>query len=370
MSNPRKKQASTLLLAGLGAILLLVLMASGVIFHSQNATALVSDNTQLASSVVCTNSVHYYSNDAPAGSNFFGPAVTQTSVDGQLQELLNRRQSDPALVVAHSKYEGIGDYPSLVGDQLTVRANQLAADPTAWCAAIKALQTNEMGKPASDVQMSGSYQTMYMVKLPQGAPLIEATSPDRPSFMVLQIGSWNLKLDCGFQPVAQQFQGVIHLTSFKPSTSVNCCNASSPPPGAGGCTSNCVGPPTTVPPHQCHVCTTPEQVKIPVHSQNPGVDVGPTPGAPTTPPSISPGPPSLSAPLPPNAGGYDTGSASGSGTSGGSTCDANGCTGLGPTPPPGPPATSSVSGQGIGTQSGSSGGTTSTGGGTLTSVPQ
>jgi hypothetical protein len=326
---------------GIAAFVVLILLFATGHFSTNSNGSMASASPTTTPLSGCAVTASYYAAQAPAGSNFFGPAVTQTSVAGQLAELHNRRCADPALVVAQSKYEGLPGYVNLTGAQLTAEANALAGNPTQWMQAIKNLESNESGKLDVDTTKSGSYQTMYMVVQPSGAPLIEQTAPDRPSFAVLEIGSWIYKLDCGFQPVSQtSFPGVTPLVpttpaptvTVPPSTVCNACTSTT----TGGCTSNCttVTTPTTTP---CH-CVTPQQSQITVKSSNPGVNTGPTPGA-TTAPVASPvgTTPVVNTPAPaPTATGTDSGSGTGSGTPGGSTCDTTGCSGNGATPASGP----------------------------------
>lgn len=336
--------------SGLGAAAVALLIVLGFMDPSMMPFASAGTTpppgvTVPASSVAagCATHAHYY----VLANHFFGPAVTQSSVVDQLAELHNRRCTDPALVVAQSKYEGIGDYPTLNGDSLTIRADQLAANPAAWANAIEVLEANEAGKTASDVTMSGTYQTMYMVAQPTGAPLIRAASLNRTPFMVLRIGSWNFKLNCGFQPVAQSFPGVTQLTptvSHTPAPHVRTPSTSTPPSNVCAIhPSQCqvvVTVPTTTPRTTTTTCpcTTGNQVQIPVQSQNPGVNVGPTPGAPsaapTPSPTLAPSRPNTSAP-PANSGGYNDGNQN----TGGSTCDTTGCSGGGSSTPTGPTGT-------------------------------
>jgi hypothetical protein len=305
----------------MGGILILTLMTAGVIFPS-NGSAGATDSTQLASSVTCNTPLNYYANQAPAGSNFFGPAVTQTSVIGQLEELQARREADPALVTAHSKYEGIGDYPSLNGEQLTIRADQLAADPTAWCAAIKALELNEMGKPVLDATMSGSYQTLDMAPQPSGAPLIGEASPDRPSFEVLRIGSWNFKLDCGFQPVSQSLSNFTPLVTILSQPAPASPSTGSPSGSPSGST------PATLQPCPCGAEI--QKVDPPAGTGRTGITLGTTPPpntSPTVPPSTLPPGATTVPTLPPTTG--DSAGA-GNGRPAGTTCvDGVSCTGGG-----------------------------------------
>jgi hypothetical protein len=82
----------------------------------------------------------------------------------------------------------------------------------------------------------------------------------------------------------------------------------------------------------------PNPSHTPVQDNPRHVNTGPTPGAGKEPTPSPKGPtpkPNTPAP-PPNDSGYDSGSPSGSGTPGGSTCDSSGCTGGGPTPGSGP----------------------------------
>jgi PKD repeat protein len=170
-------------------------------------------STASASSCASTKTVRWFANSAPKGSNFFGPAVTDTTAQAQYGTMLERRCLDPAKVVADSYYEKLSGYATLSGDQFTAKANELAANHAEWANAYNALLANEKELPLSDGTISGSYQTLYMIPQPQGAPLIRQTAPDRPSFAVLKVGNYTFKLDCGLQPVAKQFVGVTPIVT-------------------------------------------------------------------------------------------------------------------------------------------------------------
>jgi hypothetical protein len=335
------------------ALLFLVVVAilgfmdpSALPFVSAGSSNSSSASGATVTNAKCAQTPHYL----VQSNHFFGPAVTQPSVTAQEVVLHNRLCEDPALVVALSKYVEISGYSSLNGNALTIRADQLAADPLAWAHAVTALETKEAGKPVSDVTMSGSYQTLYMVRQPKGAPLIRAAVVDRTRYIVLRIGKWDFKLNCGFQPVAKAFHGVTALPPAEvPSTPTSppakrIVTTPTTPTTVQFCQTHSMAtqchpshPKPTPRKSKCH-CTTKQQVKIPVNSQNPGVSAGTTPGAPSVAPTTSPTAPpaqtNTSAP-PSNGSGYSDGT---QGT-GGSTCDTTGCTGGGSTSTTSPPGT-------------------------------
>lgn len=231
------------------AVLIALIAALGLWFMNETnyGVNLFGGNANAASTGCATNNVHYYAKDVES-SHFFGPAVTQTTVADQKTELHNRRSCDPALTVAHAYGENVDGYGSLTADQLTAKANQLAADKTAWAKLITDLDTNEAKATATDATMSGSYQTLYMVTQSSGAPLIRHWSTDRPTFPVLRFtwpnGSvFNMKLTCGFQNVAQTFPGIPPLQPQpKPSPSQPpvkyCTEVHIPVPPNGLCPKN------------------------------------------------------------------------------------------------------------------------------------
>lgn len=109
-------------------------------------------------------------------------------------------------------------------------------------------------------------------------------------------------------------------------------------------------------------CKVPNKAVQSVQS-NAGQPIGKTPGASSSaPPPATKGPqPSSGTKAPdPNPSGYDSGSKTGSGTPGGTTCDSSGCSGGGATPGSGSTDTSNS-----GDNNGTSGSGTSTGGGTI-----
>ncbi len=193
---------------------------------------------------VCASSVHFYANDAPTGSNFFGPAADGNV--GQLKEELHtRRCADPALVVAHAHTWGIPGFTELSGDEaFAAKTRAVASKPPVWRAIVAQMEALESGSIASVEMMSGPYETLYMLTGVTDVPSIRKAAPDRPEFAVIRFSrpdgyTVDLKIDCGFQPVAQEFPGIPPVSSPPPS---------GPPPTPS------VPPPTTphtVPPEVC-----------------------------------------------------------------------------------------------------------------------
>lgn len=202
--------------AGALALLLILLLVLGIFPGlSDTATPAVAGPAPQ-----CATSVHYFTEDV-GSSHFFGPAVTENTVAGQLEELSRRRCQDPALAVAHAYGENVDGYGSLTAAQLTAKANELAANKSEWTKLLSDLRANETGATATDATMCGSYQTLYMVSQGNSAPLIRHWSTDRPCFGVLRLTwpdghSFDMKLGCGFQNVSKTFPGIPALPSPSP----------------------------------------------------------------------------------------------------------------------------------------------------------
>ncbi len=232
----------------------------------------------------CTEQVHFYTEDID--QNFFGPAV-EASVDPAVEELNVRWCADPALVVAHAHVMGLSGFAELNGDdQLRAKVRELIDNRDLWLDTIEQLKSLVEADDTnlSIATMSGSYETLYMIARDGEVPLVRKAAPDRPEFQVLRVTLvdgrvFDLKLDCGFQPVAQEFPNIPPMPPVVPPTT----------------------PPTTVPP----TTTTTTQVcppdmphgTWPICKDDPSEDVLLNPDVPdqvkgpgTTPPGGDPGP--------------------------------------------------------------------------------
>lgn len=180
----------------------------------------------------CATSVHFYSYDVE--NNFFGPA-SDGDVDTQIKELHTRRCQDPALTVAHAHVWSVPGFAELNGDeQFAAKTRELISSPDLWRTTVKGMEELEAGSTASIETMSGSYETLYMLDGVTDVPLIRKAAPDKPDFQVIRFNTGvvevSFKLDCGFQPVAQEFPGIPPVDAPPP--------PHQPPPG----------PPPTIPP--------------------------------------------------------------------------------------------------------------------------
>ncbi len=357
-----RQQAASAAGIAAGALLLLLLLAFPSI------KGLVIDEAGADEATECGSELHFYSADVD--NNFNGPSA-DGNVEEVLEELHNRRCADPALVVEHAHVNQLPGFAELSGDeQLTGKIRELRDNPELWRSTVTLLEDREAtankvdGKVGSIATMSGSYETMYMIDGATDVPLIRKDQPDRPEFKVLRFTyadgtEVNYKLDCGYQPVAQEFPNVPPVnnpppTNQPPPTVPPCKVNCSPPP----CRENCT--PTTVCPPPADVpadkwdnvnCkkrnqTFDEQqnesppVQPPQDNTTSGVNVGPTPGAGAEPPQDGPAPvvqDNTPAPLP-TPRGTNSGSSSGSNTPGGSTCNNGVCSGGGPTQGAGTPS--------------------------------
>lgn len=341
----------------LAVLLLLFLIVGGVAEVVKGPPDAGADDNPPPAPQECASQVHFFAVDTP--NNFFGPA-SDGDVTKQKAELKYRRCLDPSLVVAHAHTWGIPGFAELNGDeQFAQKTRDLINDREAWRFVVSVMEELEAASQASFESMSGPYQTLYMLDGLTDVPLIRKAAPDRPSFEVIRFVHpdgrvVNLKLDCGFQPVAQDFPGIPPVEAAPPSGQpAPPSTPQGPPPSVPE--SKCP-PPPGVPPRfwdyeKCEKKNSDfdyQQNQSPAR-QDPqdnttsGVNTGPTPGAPPAPfvPPQGPTPqPNTPAP-PPIPGGYDSGSPSGSGTPGGSTTNPDGTTeGGGATPAPsGPPVT-------------------------------
>lgn len=200
---------------------------------------------------------YYYSYDADG--NRFGPPVSE-ELQAAVAELHTRRCADPALVVAHAMYHG-KKYLDLPTQQAEV--TRLVSDRVSWRYAVDMMTIFETNECAASIEtMSDDYQTLYMLDGADRsvAPGIHKASPDVPSFRVLRYTCsdgrvFNYKLDCGFQPVDQDFPDIPEIPD-NPTPTTGPPPSVTQPPTTGTPTT---GPPTTRPP----TTTTPPTTECP-----------------------------------------------------------------------------------------------------------
>lgn len=240
----------------------------------------------------CTDNVTFYAYNSPAGSHFFGPEAPMRA-RAAYQEMLMRRCQDPVLTVAHAAYEsGMWSDPA----HLQTRVQDFMMNRDHWQNTISRLMAMESECNLSIESMSNEYQTLAMQtgNSRNVPPTLFQVTPNRPSFEVLRVSCpngrvYNFKLNCGFQPVAQEFPRV-------PRTPPN----PNPPPGSPpGTPPSCCAPPcdNCNPPPPCDNCnpppgcpTGPNGCKDPNDGINndPGAcslgDCGPRPVSPVPPP--------------------------------------------------------------------------------------
>lgn len=196
-AHPRQMMAA----AGVLVALLLVFLSFEILVPPPG------DTTPPPNQEECGSVTEFFANSAPEGSNHFGSAAPE-SLNEARAELHRRRCADPALVVAHSEYQA-RSYSS--PEERVAKTNSLR-EPSARREAVKALETREAKAEVVEiVTMEGSYQTLYMV--PGNPPEIFVGGAGAPQFHVLRFtfadGSWDAyKLDCGYQPVEQEFPGI------------------------------------------------------------------------------------------------------------------------------------------------------------------
>lgn len=299
---------------GAAAVILLLLffVVGGVSQVVKDPEAGADDSPPPTAPSECASQVHFFAVDTP--NNFFGPA-SDGDVAKQKAELKYRRCLDPSLVVAHAYAWGIPGFAELNGDeQFAQKTRDLINNREAWRFVVSVMEELEGASQASIENMSGPYQTLYMLDGLTDVPLIRKAAPDRPSFEVIRFVHpdgrvVNLKLDCGFQPVAQDFPGIPPVEA-------------APPSGQPAPPSTPQGPP---PPTTGDVPKCPNGQPIPPDgvcpkNQNQNIDRNPDlppqiGGEGTTPVGVDPGPPTAPVDSP------------------------SGCLGPCPTtPPPAPPA--------------------------------
>lgn len=282
--NPRAFGASLLIVA---AAVLLIGGGVAKVVDDAPPEAGADETTTTTAATGCGSSPTFFARDT--AGNQFGPPAPQdpANVAATQADFASRRCQDAALLVADSEYlfNEFSDPETRV--QRTI---DLMADPAAWSLAETRFQNrlNEAVK-VEIVQMSGRYQTMDMVDQDRMIPEIYQIPVEASPFWVLRYtfpgGSVaNFKLNCGYQPVAQEFPPSV--PGKAPAPSQGQPTAMPGKPGKPGHPGTSV-PPTVPPrPGKCagqtgSYCGNPDfgPGYIPPQENDPGL-VRPTPGYP------------------------------------------------------------------------------------------
>lgn len=223
--NHRARPALLLLTAA--AIILALLLATGVVKTPGEDPAAAdglptgtSTNPTVPPGAACNATNHFFASDVKGHK--FGPEAPTTAPEA-VAELKHRVScgQDPALAVATTEYL----QSAFTGpEERVTKTFDTLNNADGWNFAASVVnQALDNGNPRIET-MHKDYQTLYMT-LDGGRtiPEIFATHPDKPSFLVLTIdtpqGVKHFKLDCGFQPVEQDFPSTIPTKSAPPSKS-------------------------------------------------------------------------------------------------------------------------------------------------------
>lgn len=254
----------------------------------------------------CAGSGHFFAFDVTGHK--FGPEAP-TTVPETLADFAARRNVDCALLVADSEYL-FNEYTD--PDTRMQKTIDMMADPALQEAAearfADALAT---AQSISIEELSGPYQTMYMMTEARAVPEIFQGQVDRPTFVVLKVvladGTVKyFKLNCGYQPVDQSFPESIPGTPPAPSKNQPPKPHTPSTPQTPETPTTTAPPTPTIPPTTAPKCAgqtgpycgTPDSGPelIPVQEPTPGVNNGPTPGyTPPAPNTTTPGTPGTGA---------------------------------------------------------------------------
>lgn len=213
-----------------GALAGAVMLGALEIAESDNSTPSIELATDgSAASAECVNpdtKAVFYADQAPAGSNHFGPAAPEaafTSEDIAVYNLIERlcsgeaNEADPALLTGLGEYFDLADYANPDERDADVQAN--LADNAVWDVDADALLA-EMGTYETELKtISGTYHTLYMIAgARDGRPEIRQSQEHMTDEVVLEFTRVNadgtvttklLKLECGYQPVEiVEFPGI------------------------------------------------------------------------------------------------------------------------------------------------------------------
>ncbi len=206
MSAPNSAQQRFFFgIIGAAALLLLIFPVIKVIVGPPDAGA---DPTASTTPAACGTNQIFFSRFTEG--NQFGPAAPEdpANVAATQADFASRRCSDAALLVGDSEYlfNEFSDAPTRV--QKTV---DLMSNPDAWALSEMRFQArlNEAIK-VEIVEMSGAYQTMDMEDKGRTIPEIYQVPVEAAPFKVIRFtfpdGTVKqFKLNCGYQPVEQNF---------------------------------------------------------------------------------------------------------------------------------------------------------------------
>lgn len=154
----------------------------------------------------------YFADQAPEGSNHFGPAAPSESVEAAVSELKSRVCLDPSLAVATSGY--LAD-EALDDSTYSNRVNAITGNRDAWLFGVGVVKDDLDGAETVEIEeISATYWTEYFVRQEGAAPLLRQSQESMVGEKMLKF-TWadgrvkRFKLSCGFQPVEpNEFPGV------------------------------------------------------------------------------------------------------------------------------------------------------------------
>lgn len=163
-------------------------------------TLLVSCSRTPASDASCATDVHYFALDGGKEVPYaFGVKVAQTEQDKILDELHNRRCSDPALTATHMYEWGLISF-----DEIQPSMVKFEKDAASWRNAIEHMESLEGESKVSITSIAKGLPSLYMVPDGNGRVTVHkgyTSSAGNALTFVNGNTTVMLRLECGFQPV-------------------------------------------------------------------------------------------------------------------------------------------------------------------------
>lgn len=229
--------------AGAAGMLCLLLLVLGVFPGISTADDPPPDPP--APKAECITAPYFYANDAPAGSNRFGPELVDPSLEAGIGRFDLKLRSDPAFAAVWERVILNPDWVNTQPGWYEARATEFLGNEELWCEQVGAIYDAIDKMEVQD--RTEAYETLLMVPRGDAVPAIRKTERPVPMEHVLVLRLKDGRTEfaryvCDLQPARPEIPGI-------PPVSVPVPPAPPLPPG--------VTIPPVAPPPPTHPPTTP-----------------------------------------------------------------------------------------------------------------
>ena len=222
--------------AGAAGMLCLLLLVLGVFPGISTADKPDNPDKPEAPRAECISTPYFYANDAPAGSNRFGPELADHSLEAGTARFDLKLRSDPAFAAVWEDVI-LYDMANATPEWYDTRATDFLGNEDLWCEQVGKINA-AIDEMTVDDRME-EYETLLMVPRGDAVPAIRKTERPVPMEHVLVFNLKDGRTEfaryvCDLQPARPKIPGI-------PPVSVPVPPAPSLPPGV-------TIPPTTPPP--------------------------------------------------------------------------------------------------------------------------